>query len=317
MDISVVIPLLNEEDNLALLHERLTAVFATLDHTYEIIYVDDGSSDNSLQVLRKLLQTDPAHVKIVELQRNFGKTTAMVAAFQNASGAVIITMDADLQDDPDEIPGMLETLNAGNDLAVAWRKERMDKAKKKLSSRIFNQTVSYLAGVPLHDFNCGFKAYRHTVIKSIRLYSDLHRFTPVLAAWNGFRVTERPVVHHPRHAGVSKYGTGRVLRGFMDLIMVLFITRFLRQPLRLFGWMGVTVFVSGVLLNLYFALLWFIRFFGLAEVDPIGTRPLFSVAILSLILGIQLISIGLLGEMIRYFTYRPSDEYVIRKVWQG
>lgn len=315
MDISVVIPLLNEEDNLALLHERLTAVFATLDYTYEIIYVDDGSTDNSLKILQGLLQTDPAHVKIVELQRNFGKTTAMVAAFQNASGEVIITMDADLQDDPDEIPGMLETLNAGNDLVVAWRKERMDKAKKKLSSRIFNKTVSRLAGIPLHDFNCGFKAYRHTVIKSIRLYSDLHRFTPVLAAWNGFRVTERSVVHHPRHAGVSKYGTGRVLRGFMDLIMVMFITRFLRQPLRLFGWLGVSVFSFGGLLNVYFALLWFARFFGLAEVEPIGTRPLFSVGILSLILGIQLISIGLLGEMIRYFTYRPSDEYVIRKVW--
>lgn len=315
MDISVVIPLLNEEDNLALLHERLTAVFATLDYTYEIIYVDDGSTDNSLKILQGLLQTDPTHVKIVELQRNFGKTTAMVAAFQNASGEVIVTMDADLQDDPAEIPGMLETLNAGNDLVVAWRKERMDKAKKKLSSRIFNNTVSRLAGIPLHDFNCGFKAYRHTVIKSIRLYSDLHRFTPVLAAWNGFRVTERPVVHHPRHAGVSKYGTGRVLRGFMDLIMVLFITRFLRQPLRLFGWLGVTVFSFGALLNGYFALLWLSRFLGLAAVEPIGTRPLFSVGILSLILGIQLISIGLLGEMIRYFTYRPSDEYVIRKVW--
>jgi glycosyltransferase involved in cell wall biosynthesis len=316
MDLSVVIPLLNEEENLALLHERLTAVFATLDYTYEIIYVDDGSTDNSLNILRGLLQSDPAHVKIVELQRNFGKTTAMVAAFQNANGEIIITMDADLQDDPNEIPGMLETLNEGNDLVVAWRKERMDKAKKKLSSRIFNRTVSNLAGVSLHDFNCGFKVYRHTVIKSIRLYSDLHRFTPVLAAWNGFRVTERPVVHHPRYAGTSKYGTGRVLRGFMDLIMVLFITRFLRQPLRLFGWLGVAVFGMGILLNVYFALLWLLRFFELAVVEPIGTRPLFSVAILSLILGIQLISIGLLGEMIRYFTYRPSDEYVIRQVWQ-
>ncbi len=315
MDISVVIPLLNEEENLTLLHERLTAVLAPLDHTYEIIYVDDGSTDNSLKILQELLLADPAHVKIVELQRNFGKTTAMVAAFQNASGEAIITMDADLQDDPNEIPGMLETLNEGNDLVVAWRKERMDKAKKKLSSRIFNKTVSRLAGIPLHDFNCGFKAYRHTVIKSIRLYSDLHRFTPVLAAWNGFRVTERPVVHHPRHAGVSKYGTGRALRGFMDLIMVLFITRFLRQPLRLFGWLGVSVFGFGALLNFYFALLWFARFFNLAVVEPIGTRPLFSVGILSLILGIQLMSIGLLGEMIRYFTYRPSDEYVIRKVW--
>ena len=315
-NVSVVIPLLNEEDNLALLHERLTAVLSALGCTYEIVYVDDGSTDNSLEVLQGLLQADPAHVKIIELQRNFGKTTAMVAAFENTSGEVIITMDADLQDDPNEIPGMLETLDEGNDLVVAWRKERMDRAKKKLSSRIFNKAVSKLAGIPLHDFNCGFKVYRHTVIKSIRLYSDLHRFTPVLAAWNGFRVAERPVVHHPRHSGKSKYGTGRVLRGFMDLIMVLFITRFLRQPLRLFGWLGVTVFGFGVLLNSYFAILWFSRFLDLATVAPIGTRPLFSVGRLSLILGIQLISIGLLGEMIRYFTYRPNEEFVIRKVWQ-
>ena len=314
-DISVVIPLLNEEENLALLHEKITAVFTELPYTYEIVYVDDGSSDHSIPILKSLLETDPDHINIIELQRNFGKTTAMVAGFQHVKGDIIFTLDADLQDDPAEIPGMLETLNEGYDLVVAWRKERMDRSKKKLSSRIFNNAVSRLAGVELHDFNCGFKVYRHKVIKSMRLYSDLHRYTPVLASWQGFRVTERPVVHHPRYAGESKYGSGRVARGMMDLLMVLFITKYLRQPLRLFGWLGIAVFAIGVVINIGFAFLWLGRLLGMMDIPPIGTRPLFSVAILSMILGIQLVSIGFIGEMIRYFTYRPTDEYVIKNIW--
>jgi hypothetical protein len=154
------------------------------------------------------------------------------------------------------------------------------------------------------------------VIESIRLYSDLHRYTPVLAAWLGFRVTEAPVVHHPRHAGVSKYTSRRVARGMMDLLMVLFLTRYLRQPLRLFGWLGVFVFSGGSLISLYLAFLWVLRWLNLAEIAPIGTRPLFSVGILAMILGVQLISIGFIGEMIRYFTYRPTEEFTVRRIWE-
>ncbi|MCI0645226.1 MAG: glycosyltransferase family 2 protein [Chloroflexi bacterium] len=316
MDISVIIPTHNEEGNLALLHQRLTTTLFQLGCLYELVFVDDGSTDRSLEVLEQTYTSDRQHVKVIKLQRNYGKTTALVAGFQLASGNVLITMDADLQDDPADIPAMLEELNKGYDLVVGWRKERMDRARKRLSSRIFNLAVSRAAGLYLHDFNCGFKVYRRQVLESVRLYSDLHRYIPVLAAWQGFRVSERPVTHHPRHSGVSKYGTGRIARGFMDLVMVLFIVRYLRHPLRLFGWLGFFIFSAGGVINVYFAFLWLLRFWGLAEVPPIGTRPLFSVAILAMILGVQLISIGLLGEMIRYFSYEPKSEYAVSQTWQ-
>jgi len=313
--ISVIIPLYNEEENLRLLHQRLTETLSSLDDSYEIVFVDDGSLDDSLCILRELHKGDSEHVRIVEFRHNFGKTAALVAGFQIAQGDILITMDADLQDDPAEIPGMLAELDKGNDLVAAWRKQRMDTQQKRLSSRIFNAVVSRVAGIKLHDLNCGFKVYRRSVIETVRLYSDLHRYVPVLAAWQGFKVTEKEVIHHPRHAGVSKYGPGRVLRGFMDLIMVLFITKYLRYPLRLFGWIGFLIFSGGGLINFYLACLWLIRFLNLADIPPIGTRPLLSVGILGMILGIQLISIGLLGEMLRYFTYKPDDEYSIRRIW--
>jgi glycosyltransferase involved in cell wall biosynthesis len=313
--ISVIIPLLNEEENLAPLYQRLTQVLAALPYAYEIVFVDDGSSDGSLRILTGLHAQDPDHVRIVEFRRNFGKTAALVAGFQVATGDVLITMDADLQDDPDEIPGMLAELEQGNDLVAAWRVERMDNQQKRLSSRIFNWVVSRVAGRHFHDLNCGFKVYRREVIDSVRLYSDLHRYIPVLAVWQGFRVVEKPVTHHPRHAGESKYGPGRVARGFMDLIMVLFVTKYLRHPLRLFGWLGVAVLSGGAVINFYLGVLWLIRSLNLADIPPIGTRPLLAVGVLAMILGVQLISLGLLGEMMRYFAYRPEEEYTIRRLW--
>lgn len=312
---SVIIPLFDEEGNLTPLYQKLSKVLANLSYDYEIIFVDDGSEDNSLPILTGLHQQDPTHVRIVEFRRNFGKTAALVAGFELAEGDVLITMDADLQDDPDEIPSMLTELEKGNDLVMAWRVERMDNQQKKLSSRIFNGVVSRAAGRQFNDLNCGFKVYRREVIDSVRLYSDLHRYIPILAVWQGFRVIEKPVTHHPRHAGVSKYGPGRVARGFMDLIMVLFITKYLRHPLRLFGWLGVAVLGGGAVINLYLAGLWLIRALNLAAVGPIGTRPLLAVGVLAMILGVQLVSLGLLGEMLRYFAYRPEEEYTIRRVW--
>lgn len=315
VDISIIIPLLNEAENLALLHRKLSTAVAPLERPYEIIFVDDGSTDNSLAVLQKLY-TDDAHVRIIEFRRNFGKTAALVAGFELAAGDIIITMDADLQDDPAEIPGMLAELERGYDLVAAWRKQRMDHAGKRRSSALFNFVVSRLVGSRFHDLNCGFKVYRREVIQSIQLYSDMHRFIPVLAAWQGFRVTEKEVIHHSRHAGVTKYGYRRIFRGFTDLMAVLFITRYLRYPLRLFGWAGLLIFLGGGVINLYLATLWFIRFLGLASVPPIGTRPLLAVGVLGILMGIQLISIGLLGEMLRYVTYRPTEEYSIRRTWQ-
>jgi glycosyltransferase involved in cell wall biosynthesis len=210
--ISVVIPLLNEAETLPTLHERLTAVLARLEGHYEIIYVDDGSDDASLEILAGLYRADREHVRVIEFRRNFGKTSALVAGFSQSAGDVVITMDADLQDDPDEIPAMLAELERGNDVVTAWRVERHDRATKRLSSRLWNLLVKRASGTAYHDLNCGFKVYRREVINSIRLYSGMHRFIPILAAAQGFEVVEKPVKHHPRFAGRSKYGTGRVAR---------------------------------------------------------------------------------------------------------
>jgi len=313
--LSVVIPLLNEEETLPALHERLKAALPAVTADYEIIYVDDGSTDCSPEILRGLYEQDRQHVRVIEFRRNFGKTAALSAGFNQARGEIIATLDADLQDDPAELPRLIAELENGYDMVVGWRKERQDSAGKLRSSLFFNRVVSRLTGNPFNDLNSGFKVYRREVIKTIRLYSDLHRYIPILATWYGFRVAECPVTHHPRRGGESKYGYGRIARGIIDLLMVLFLTRYLRHPLRLFGWLGLATLSGGLLINLYLAGLWFLRFFSMADVAPIGTRPLLAVVVLGMLLGIQFISIGLIGEMIRYFHFRPSDEYSIRHLW--
>lgn len=311
--LSIVLPLLNEEGNLRLLHQKLTEVLTALGQPYEIIFINDGSTDRSPQILTELFEVDPA-VQVIHFQRNFGKTAGLTAGFRHSRGEIIITLDADLQDDPAEIPAMLGKLAEGYDLVAAWRYHRQDHIDKTWPSRLFNWAVSTFSGLHLHDFNCGFKVYRRIVTQQIPLYSDFHRFIPVLAAGQGFRVTELPVQHHPRHTGVSKYGAGRTIRGLLDFITVLFLTTYLKHPLRLFGLGGLVMFGLGGLIELYLAVEWMQRALGLAQVEPIGTRPLFTVGILAMILGIQLFSTGLLGEMIRYFTFRPEQEYIIKEI---
>ena len=311
---SIVIPLYNEEGNLKPLHKQLTAALQPLNQPYELIFVDDGSIDKSAQILAELYQQDAAHIQVIHFRQNFGKTAGLNAGFRHSQGEVIITMDADLQDDPAEIPAMLAKLEEGYDLVAAWRYHRQDPIDKTWPSRLFNWAVTTFSGVKLHDFNCGFKVYRREVTEQIALYSDFHRFIPVLAANKGFRITEQPVQHHPRHSGVSKYGIGRTLRGFLDFINVLFLTSYLRHPLRLFGTSGLSIFGFGILIELYLMTLWFARELGGADIPPIGTRPLFLGGILALIFGIQLFSIGLLGEMLRYFTFHAEEEYSIRKI---
>jgi glycosyltransferase involved in cell wall biosynthesis len=313
--LSVIIPLLNEADNLCALHERLTASLASTGRDYEILFVDDGSDDASPDILQDLFRRDAAHVRVLQFRRNFGKTAALSAGFGHARGEVIITMDADLQDDPAEIPAMLAKLDEGYDLVAAWRFNRQDPLDKTLPSRFFNLVVSRSTGLRLHDFNCGFKAYRRTVTDAVRLYGELHRFIPVLAQQQGFRIAELAVQHHPRRAGVSKYGAKRFLKGFIDFGTVLFLTTYLKRPSHLFGVGGVAMFGLGSLANLYLAVLWVLReAWGMTSIGPIGTRPLLIVAVLAMILGIQLISIGLLGEMLRYFNFRPAEEYTIRRI---
>ncbi|MEW5956709.1 MAG: glycosyltransferase family 2 protein [Chloroflexota bacterium] len=311
--LSIVIPLLNEEGNLKLLHQKLTAVLTELAQPYEIIFVNDGSTDDSPHLLADIFQTDQ-RVQVIHFRQNFGKTAALTAGFRHSRGAVVITLDADLQDDPAEIPALLDKLNEGYDLVAAWRYHRLDPIDKTWPSRLFNWAVSSFTGLHLHDFNCGFKVYRRAVTEQIPFYSDFHRFTPVLAAGRGFRVTELPVQHHPRHAGRSKYGAGRTVRGLLDFITVLFLTNYLKHPLRLFGTGGLIMFGLGGLVEVYLAGLWLLRAVGAAAVEPIGTRPLFTVGILAMILGIQLFSTGLLAEMLRYFSFRPEQEYSIQNI---
>jgi glycosyltransferase involved in cell wall biosynthesis len=307
-DLSIVIPVLNEEANLKPLYSELREALEALGRSYEIVFVDDGSTDGSAQVLAELHETGE-RVKVVEFRRNFGKTAALTAGFRLSQGQIVITMDADLQDDPAEIGVLLGKLEEGYDLVAAWRFERRDPLSKTLPSRIFNWTVASLTGVRLHDFNCGFKAYRRPVTEEVKLYGELHRFVPVLAFLKGFRIAEVKVVHRPRHAGRSKYGNiGRLGRGLLDFLTVIFLTTYLKRPLHLFGTAGIAIFLAGFVINTYMA---YLRFF---LDEAIGTRPLLLMGILAMLIGLQMISLGLLGEMLRNLTFRPEEEYSIRRV---
>ena len=307
-DLSIVIPVLNEEANLKPLYSELREALEALGRSYEIVFVDDGSTDGSAQVLAELHQIGE-RVKVVEFRRNFGKTAALTAGFRLSQGQIVITMDADLQDDPAEIGVLLGKLEEGYDLVAAWRFERRDPLSKTLPSRIFNWTVASLTGVRLHDFNCGFKAYRRPVTEEVKLYGELHRFVPVLAFLKGFRIAEVKVVHRPRHAGRSKYGNiGRLGRGLLDFLTVIFLTTYLKRPLHLFGTAGIAIFLAGFVINTYMA---YLRFF---LDEAIGTRPLLLMGILAMLIGLQMISLGLLGEMLRNLTFLPEEEYSIRRV---
>lgn len=307
LDISVVIPVLDEEENLLPLYEGLSEALGKMDKDYEIIFVDDGSRDGSFEVLRSIYERDPAHIRVIQFRRNFGKTAALAVGFNEAKGEVIVTLDADLQDDPDEIPILLGPLEQGYDLVSAWRRHRQDPLSKTLPSRIFNGVVCTLTGVKLHDLNSGFKAYRWEVAKGVKIYGELHRFIPVLAHWRGYQVGEVEVVHRPRRHGRSKYGVERLGRGFVDFLVVLFLTYYLKHPLQLFGAIGGALFLLGFAICSYLAILWF-------GGEGIGSRPLLFAGILAMIVGVQVASIGLLGEMIRNLAYHPEEEYSIRKV---
>ena len=289
--ISVVIPVYNERESLRQLYERLAGALRALDAVkYEILFVDDGSTDGSYQVLAELHALDP-QVKVVRLRTNFGKAVALSVGFEHARGDRVVTLDGDLQDDPKEIPRFLEKLEEGYDLVSGWKFERHDPPNKTIPSRIFNRAVALLTGLPLHDVNCGFKAYRREVVESIRIYGELHRFIPVLARWKGFRVAEIKVEHHPRRFGRSKYGAERFVRGFLDLLTVLFLTRYLKRPLHLFGGVGLVCLLPGLGLSAYFGGRWLMG-------QPMHVRPLMVFGWVAIILGVQFISLGLLGEML-------------------
>ena len=301
---SVVIPLYNEEQSLEELHRRLTDTLATLSDRFEIIFVDDGSIDNSFAVIKNLHQRD-SRVKAVRFRRNFGKSTALSAGFKKAKGKIVVTLDADLQDLPEEIPSLLNKLEQGYDLVSGWKKKRKDSLIRKIASWLFNRVTSFFTGVKLHDFNCGLKCYRRELVDELALYGELHRYIPAIANWKGFRVGEVKVGHHPRMHGVSKFGSERYLRGLFDLLTVIMLTKYPEKPLHFFGLLGTILSLSGLAINLYMAVL---RISG----KWISNRPLLLLGILLLILGVQFIFFGLMGELI-VFSSQKEKSYTLRE----
>ena len=291
--VSVVIPVYNEEGNLDELYRRLTTVLTATELRYELIFIDDGSTDGTWLKVRNLAMID-SKVVGVRHRRNFGKARALAVGFETARGAAVVTMDGDLQDDPDELPRFLAKLDDGYDVVSGWKQRRRDPLGKTFPSRIFNFSVRWVSGVPLHDFNCGYKAYRIEVVRSLRLYGELHRFTPVLAHAEGFEIGELPVRHHPRRWGKSKYGWSRLIKGFLDLVTVKFLTEYRQRPMHVLGLPGIVAMALGVLLGLWLVVE---RFLTGA---PIGTRPLLSLAVLLVVIGTQFFGLGLLGELLAH-----------------
>jgi glycosyltransferase involved in cell wall biosynthesis len=310
MTVSVVIPLYNEEENVEVLHERLRPVLEGIGVEYEIVYVDDGSTDNTLSLLEKI-QKSNASVTVLSLRRNFGQTAAFAAGFDFARGDVIVTMDGDLQNDPQDIPKLLE-LTKENDLVSGWRKRRKDPFfSRRLPSIMANWLISKVTGVKLHDYGCSLKAYRRDVIKNLKLYGEMHRFIPAVASWYGVRIAEVETAHHPRLRGKSKYGISRTIKVVLDLITVKFLQSFSTKPLQFFGTVGMTGGFLGFLLLLYLSI------DKLILGNPIGGRPLLLLGALLIIVGIQFIGMGLLGEMIVrvYHETQRKPIYVIKKVF--
>jgi len=300
--ISVVIPAYNEERSLGEMYSRLKEVLNENADSHEFIFIDDGSSDRSLDILNSLREKDRA-VKIIAFQRNYGKSAALSEGFKAARGNFVVTIDADLQDNPDEIREKIEVLEGGADLVSGWKINRQDPVTKTFPSRIFNAVTSAVSKVKLHDFNCGLKAYRKEVVKSISVYGELHRFIPVLAAWEGFRVTEKKVSHFERKFGKSKYGAKRFLNGFFDLMTVMFITRRASSPLHFFGRVAFLFFALGGFINLYFLIKWLAG-------GGLHVRPIMVGGMIMIVIAIQIGSFGLFAEL---FSSRSEQSFSFKE----
>ncbi len=299
--VTVIIPTYNEEGSLEELYRSLTTMLEGSASAHELLFVDDGSTDSSLQIIRKLREND-RRVKIISFSRNYGKSPALDEGFKAAKGEIVVTIDADLQDNPDEIPAMIAKLDDGYDLVSGWKRDRKDPITKTWPSKLFNLTTSIVSGIKLHDFNCGLKVYRREVAKRIRVYGELHRFIPVLAGWEGFRIGEMKVSHFERQYGRSKYGARRLLNGMFDLMTVMFITRRSTTPLHFFGRIVFSFLTVGGLINLYFLVQWIMG-------KGLHVRPLMVLGLIMIVISIQIGSIGLLAEMYsssleRTFSFR-------------
>jgi glycosyltransferase involved in cell wall biosynthesis len=303
--ISVVVPVHDEERSVVPLYEELRAALDPLGE-WEAVFVDDGSTDGSFAALTRLHAVAP-NLKVVRLRRNFGKAAALAAGFRHSDGELVVTIDADLQDDPAEIPRLLAKLDEGFDLVSGWKTQRRDPLRRRIPSRIFNSVVGHVSGVQLHDLNCGLKAYRADVVRSLRIYGELHRFLPVLAHDRGYRVAELPVNHRPREHGRSRYGMERYLRGFLDFLTVWFMGRYRHRPLHLFGTLGLAMGAIGTAVLVYLTVL---KLSG----EAIGHRPLLTLGVLLVVVGLQFFSLGLLSELITSHheerTGSAGDQYV-------
>lgn len=307
--ISLVIPVYNEEESLVELYKQIKAALEPSSHEFEILFIDDGSDDKSLQIMQELNQSDPRVVSI-GFQRNHGKATALNTGFQRCEGDYVVTMDADLQDDPEEVLELIEILDSGWDMVSGWKKVRHDPIGKRWPSKLYNFTVSTLSGIPIHDFNCGLKAYRRKVVKNIELYGEMHRYIPVLAKQKGFSCTEKVVAHRARKYGESKYGIKRLFTGYLDLFTVMFLGTYMRKPMHFFGLAGMLLLVLGAGILTFLSVQWLRQyFFGTGQ--WIGGRPIFYIGMLLAIIGGQFISMGLLGELITSSLHKENP--VIRE----
>ncbi|HVS65161.1 MAG TPA: glycosyltransferase family 2 protein [Thermoanaerobaculia bacterium] len=306
VDVTVLVPVMDEAETVEELARRVAEVLDRGGWSHEILFIDDGSQDGTARRVRAAHEAD-ARVKLIRLRRNFGKAAALSAGFDYSHGRLIITMDGDLQDDPEEIPRFLGALDDEElDLVSGWKRRRRDPWSKRLPSKLFNWVTRKLASVELHDFNCGFKAYRREVLDQVAIYGELHRYIPVLASRRGFRVGEIAVQHHPRRHGRSKYGWDRFYKGLLDLITVLFITRYTRRPLHLFGALGMLSAGVGFGICAYLAAIWFTG-------ARLANRPLLLLGVLMILVGIQVLTTGLVGEMITYKNFRRADSYSIKE----
>jgi glycosyltransferase involved in cell wall biosynthesis len=308
--ISIVVPVLNEKQSLEILQAEIAASARSANLDIEVVFVDDGSRDGSWESIAQLAQSDP-RVHGIRFRRNFGKAAALSAGFRAARGELVLTMDADLQDDPAEIPRFLEALAKGLDVVSGWKRVRLDPWHKVWASRMFNFLVNRTFGVHLHDHNCGMKCYRMEIFREVRLYGELHRFIPVLAAARGFRVGEIEVNHRQRRFGGSKYGMRRFMKGFLDLLTVKFLTGFGQRPQHLLGSIGLVSFMAGALGLAYLALIWIWRLWEPESFLPLHNRPLLTYSLGALLLGAQMMSIGFLAELITAYQGRDEDSYSI------
>lgn len=299
-EISIVVPLYNEDESLRELSEWIHSVCQDHQLTYEIIFVDDGSTDRSWSVIRELSEANP-NIRGISFRRNYGKSAALNVGFEAVQGRVVITMDADLQDSPDEIPDLYRLIvQEGYDLVSGWKKKRYDPLSKTIPTKLFNYATRKLSGIHLHDFNCGLKAYRHDVVKNIEVYGEMHRYIPVIAKWNGFKkIGEKAVQHQARKYGSTKFGLERFVNGFLDLLSITFVTRFSKKPMHFFGSIGALVFFAGFLSALWLGIhKLYISWFAQQMAERVTESPFFYISLVSMILGTQLFLAGFLAELV-------------------